>query len=52
MLALKATAAEGVKLDEVICNIEHWQGDECVRRQVNIKKLQGESALGTAQTFN
>lgn len=48
MLELKAAAEEHVQLDEIVCNVEHWQGDECVRRQVNIKKLKGESALGQA----
>ena len=34
--------------NEIICAVEHWLGDECVRRQVNVLKLQGESVLGQA----
>ncbi len=34
---------------EIVCAVEHWAGDECVRRQVNILKLQGESVLGQAR---
>ena len=34
--------------DEIICNVEHWIGDECVRRQCNVLKLRGESVLGQA----
>ena len=34
---------------EVVCNIEHWLGDECVRRQCNVLKLRGESVLGHAR---
>ncbi len=51
MMALKAAAETHVVLDEVVCNVEHWVGDECVRRQVNIKKLKGEVATGAAQNF-
>ena len=46
MMALKVAAEAHVVLDEVVCNVEHWIGDECVRRQVNVKKLNGESATG------
>lgn len=49
MLALKEAAKAGVQLSEIVCNVEHWLGDECVRRQVNIKKLTGESAQGHAR---
>lgn len=34
--------------NEIVCAVEHWLGDECVRRQVNVLKLQGESVLGQA----
>jgi len=51
MMALKEAAQAGIKLDEVVCSVEHWVDDECVRRQVNIKKLKGEAANGTAQSF-
>ncbi len=34
--------------DEIVCAVEHWLGEECVRRQVNILKLKGESVLGQA----
>ena len=37
--------------DEVVCAVEHWLGEECVRRQVNIMKLQGESILVEAGVF-
>jgi hypothetical protein len=32
--------------EETICAIEHWLGEECVRRQVNIMKRKGNSVLG------
>ena len=32
--------------DETICAVEHWLGEECVRRQVNIMKRTGNSVLG------
>ena len=48
MLALKAQAEAHVELTEIVCNLEHWQGEECVRRAVNIKKLTGESSKSEA----
>lgn len=48
MQALKAQAQLHVQLDEIICNVEHYQGDELVRRQCNVKKLVGNSADGFA----
>jgi hypothetical protein len=32
--------------EETICAVEHWLGEECVRRQVNIMKRKGNSVLG------
>jgi hypothetical protein len=32
--------------DETVCAVEHWLGEECVRRQVNIMKRTGNSVLG------
>lgn len=37
--------------DEVILASESWFEGECVRRQVHIKKLRGESALVEAGVF-
>lgn len=51
MMDLKAAAQSHVLVDEIVCSVEHWIGDECVRRQVNIKKLNGEAATGAAQDF-
>lgn len=43
MTALKLAAQAPLAISEIICNIEHWKDGECVRRQVNIKKLVGET---------
>ena len=37
--------------DETICAVEHWLGDECVRRQVNIMKRTGNIVLGAVGQF-
>ena len=37
--------------DETICAGEHWLGDECVRRQVNIMKRTGNIVLGAVGQF-
>ena len=50
MMELKALANAPPALNEITCNIEHWFEGECVRRQVNIKKLVGENALGDIST--
>ena len=34
--------------DETICAVEHWLGDECVRRQVNVFKRIGLETLAQA----
>ena len=44
MTALKDACQAPLALAEAVCNIEHWLDGECVRRQVNIKKLVGESS--------
>ena len=31
---------------ETICAVEHWQDDECVRRQVNILLRKGVEVMG------
>lgn len=32
---------------ETICSVEHWFGDECVRRASHILKHEGNSVLGS-----
>ena len=32
--------------DETILNIEHWLGEQCVKRAVHIYKRRGESVIG------
>lgn len=51
MQELKTAAETHVQMDEIVCNVEHWLGEECVRRQVNIKKLVGENSAGDVAKF-
>lgn len=46
MQELKAQAMIFAGLDEIYCWVEHYQGDELVRRECNLWKLTGEAAQG------
>ena len=37
--------------DETIINVEHWLGDECVKRAVHIYKRRGVSVAGNIGSF-
>jgi len=41
-----------VNENEIILASELWQGEECVRREVHVKKLKGESALGAVGVWH
>ena len=51
LLDLKKQADVFLNLTEVICNVEYWQGQECVYRDCLVKKLVGAEALGQSSGF-